>query len=45
MEIFAIAPVPEPASAAMLLGGLGVIAVLAPRLARVRRRVDGPRSA
>jgi hypothetical protein len=34
MEIFAIAPVPEPASAAMLLAGLGVVG----GLARQRRR-------
>jgi hypothetical protein len=41
MEIFAIAPVPEPASAAMLLGGLGVLAALA-RLHRHRyRRTHG----
>jgi hypothetical protein len=38
MEIFAIAPVPEPASAAMLLGGLGVVGALARR----RRRTHGP---
>lgn len=29
MEIYTIAPVPEPASAAMLLGGLGLLALLA----------------
>jgi hypothetical protein len=34
MEIFAIAPVPEPASAAMLIAGLGVVAALARRRGR-----------
>jgi hypothetical protein len=38
LEVFAIAPVPEPASAAMLLGGLGVVAALARR----HRRTHGP---
>jgi hypothetical protein len=37
MEIFAIAPVPEPASAAMLLAGLGVVGAIARR----RRRTHG----
>jgi hypothetical protein len=38
LEVFAIAPVPEPDSAAMLLGGLGVVAALARR----RRPTHGP---
>jgi hypothetical protein len=42
LEVFAIAPVPEPGSAAMLLGGLGVIAALRPALARLHRRRHGP---
>jgi hypothetical protein len=40
LEVFAIAPVPEPGSAAMLLGGLGVIAALRPALARLH--IDPP---
>jgi len=41
LEIFAIAPVPEPASAAMLLGGLGVIGALARLQRRRHRRTHG----
>jgi len=43
LEVFAIAPVPEPGSAAMLLGGLGGFAVIR-ALAR-RRRAHGPSTA
>jgi len=41
MEIFAIAPVPEPASAAMLLGGLGVLGALAGLHRQRYRRTHG----